>query len=159
VLKFRQRWECTYANEAFWKVVVGTKFTRTKSFDKIHLNKINSNKLIQKIIRTKPFGQNWPAYTLAWLKSPSVDRLTVPLMPMRQCSLVRCRTAFGSWNRRFKWWPQTFSFIIFFLLKTTTLYPGGVWSHDPYLRSPRRYHNVRPLRQGNDVSFFNSTPG
>ena len=26
--------------------------------------------------------------TLAWMKSPSVDRRTVPLMPIRQCSLV-----------------------------------------------------------------------
>ena len=34
--------------------------------------------------------------TLAWMKSPSVDLLTVPLMPMRQCSLVLVRTALGS---------------------------------------------------------------
>lgn len=31
--------------------------------------------------------------TLAWMKSPSVDRLTVPLIPIRQCSLVLWRTA------------------------------------------------------------------
>ena len=34
--------------------------------------------------------------TLAWIKSPSVDLLTVPLIPMRQCSLVRQNTALGS---------------------------------------------------------------
>ena len=26
--------------------------------------------------------------TFAWMKSPSVDLLTVPLMPIRQCSFV-----------------------------------------------------------------------
>lgn len=31
--------------------------------------------------------------TFAWIKSPSVDRLTVPLIPIRQCSLVLWRTA------------------------------------------------------------------
>ena len=31
--------------------------------------------------------------TLAWIKSPSVERLTVPLIPIRQCSFVLWRTA------------------------------------------------------------------
>lgn len=31
--------------------------------------------------------------TFAWMKSPSVDRLTVPLIPIRQCSLVLWSTA------------------------------------------------------------------
>lgn len=31
--------------------------------------------------------------TFAWMKSPSVDRRTVPLMPIKQCSFVLWRTA------------------------------------------------------------------
>lgn len=31
--------------------------------------------------------------TFAWIKSPSVDRLTVPLIPIKQCSLVLWSTA------------------------------------------------------------------
>lgn len=34
--------------------------------------------------------------TLAWIKSPSVDLRTVPFMPIKQCSFVRWKTAFGS---------------------------------------------------------------
>lgn len=34
--------------------------------------------------------------TFAWMKSPSVERRTVPLIPIKQCSFVRWNTAFGS---------------------------------------------------------------
>ena len=49
--------------------------------------------------------------TFAWMKSPSVDLRTVPLMPMRQCSLVRWNTARGStfftWSAELNSWVYT----------------------------------------------------
>lgn len=46
--------------------------------------------------------------TFAWMKSPSVDLRTVPLIPIRQCSFVLCSTALVS---RFLLWPGLFMFV------------------------------------------------
>ena len=47
--------------------------------------------------------------TLAWMKSKSVLRLTVPLIPIRQCSFVCWNIAFGSRNFTF---PGFFLFVL-----------------------------------------------
>lgn len=46
--------------------------------------------------------------TFAWMKSPSVERLTVPLIPIKQCSLVLWKTALCS---RFLEWPGLLMFV------------------------------------------------
>ena len=47
--------------------------------------------------------------TLAWMKSKSVLRLTVPLIPIKQCSFVCWNIAFGSRNFTF---PGFFLFVL-----------------------------------------------
>lgn len=88
--------------------------------------------------------------TFAWMKSPSVERLTVPLIPIRQCSfkggshsvkcwpiktvvyaqytLVRWKTAFGS---RFFEWPGASAFVL-------------IQQMSSHRRKPHRRKHTRP---------------
>lgn len=86
--------------------------------------------------------------TLAWIKSPSVERRTVPLIPIRQCSLtigihispvnnrvtryrftlVRWKTALGS---RFFEWPGASAFVL-------------IQQMSSHRRKPHRRKHTRP---------------
>ena len=86
--------------------------------------------------------------TLAWIKSPSVERLTVPLIPIKQCSytksvhqlnhlitrncndltLVRWKTAFCS---RFFEWPGASALVL-------------IQQMSSHRRNPHRRKHTRP---------------
>lgn len=79
--------------------------------------------------------------TFAWMKSPSVERRTVPLMPIKQCSFVRWNTAFGS--RIFEW-PGLLMFV-------------RIQQMSSHRRKPHLRKQLRPISKPSELPHHKNT--
>lgn len=79
--------------------------------------------------------------TFAWMKSPSVERRTVPLMPIRQCSFVRWNTAFGS--SIFEW-PGLLMFV-------------RIQQISSHRRKPHLRKQLRPMSRPSELPHHKNT--